>query len=141
MAGAVVWFAPGLTAQNALAESGGNLPTLFCAELWKGAITRERYFGIQPGFCPQRGCQGFDQLAVIVEGTGKALRQCCRRVFVWPPDMCSCGHALQERTVLQLPERLAAHFLLWQAGKDLPLSANPFGSALVEVIACSREIC
>lgn len=46
-------------------------------------------------------------------------------------------HALQERTVLKLPERLAAHFLLWQAGRDLPLSANPFGPVLVEVSACS----
>ena len=35
--------------------------------------------------------------------------------------------------MLKLPERLAAHFLLWQAGRDLPLSANPFGPALVEV--------
>lgn len=40
---------------------------------------------------------------------------------------------VQEHTVLQLPERLAAHFLLWQAGRDLPLTANPFGPALVEV--------
>lgn len=47
--------------------------------------------------------------------------------------VCSWCHALQERTVLKLPERLAAHFLLWQAGRDLPLSANPFGPALVEV--------
>ncbi|KAL3147839.1 hypothetical protein ABBQ32_002562 [Trebouxia sp. C0010 RCD-2024] len=42
---------------------------------------------------------------------------------------------LKERTVLNLPERLAAHFLLWQAGRDLPQSANPFGPALVET-AC-----
>ena len=47
--------------------------------------------------------------------------------------VCSGCYALQERTVLKLPERLAAHFLLWQAGRDLPLSANPFGPALVEV--------
>ena len=43
--------------------------------------------------------------------------------------------SVQEGTVLQLPERLAAHFLIWQAGKDILLSASPFGLALVEVSA------
>lgn len=46
---------------------------------------------------------------------------------------------LKEHTVLQLPERLAAHFLLWQAGRDLPLTANPFGPALVET-ACDSVL-
>ncbi len=48
-------------------------------------------------------------------------------------------HILQEHTVLQLPERLAAHFLLWQAGRDLPLTANPFGPALVEVLFVAKQ--
>lgn len=73
-AGAVVWFAPGCAAQNALAESGGSLPTLFCSELCKRTSTRERYLGIQPGFRLHRGCQGFDQLTVAAEGTGSHLR-------------------------------------------------------------------
>lgn len=46
---------------------------------------------------------------------------------------------LKEHTVLQLPERLAAHFLLWQAGRDLPLTANPFAPALVET-ACDSVL-
>lgn len=46
---------------------------------------------------------------------------------------------LKEHPVLQLPERLAAHFLLWQAGRDLPLTANPFGPALVET-ACDSVL-
>ena len=50
---------------------------------------------------------------------------------------CVCN--LQEHTVLQLPERLAAHFLLWQAGRDLPLTANPFGPALVEVLLVAKQ--
>ena len=46
---------------------------------------------------------------------------------------------MQEHTVLQLPERLAAHFLLWQAGRDLPLTANPFAPALVEVLLVAKQ--
>ena len=62
-----------------------------------------------------------------------------------PPELihkmrCSRCIALQERTVLKLPERLAAYFLLWQAGRDLPLSENPFSPALVEVQG-SAELC
>lgn len=72
-AGTVVWFAPGCAAQNALAESGGSLPTFFCIELWKRTPTRERDLGVQPGFCPKRGCQGFDQLVVAAEGTSYPL--------------------------------------------------------------------
>lgn len=47
----------------------------------------------------------------------------------------SCSHTLtwQEHTVLQLPERLAAHFLLWQKGTELPVDINPFVPILVEV--------
>lgn len=60
--------------------------------------------------------------------------QCCS-VATRPCIVCK----LQEHTVLQLPERLAAHFLLWQAGRDLPLTAHPFGPALVEVLLDAKQ--
>ena len=102
---------------------------------------RERSFesvtsAFRRAFAPDEAVQALTSLLLLLK-----VRACTHNDVELPADMHSSGYASQERTVLQLPERLAAHFLLWQAGKDLPLSANPFGSALVEVRALSTDVC
>ena len=134
MAGLVAWFATGRAAQNALAESGGNLPTVFSTQLWKREIIRKRHRGIQRGFCPIQHRQGIGKLGLAAEGeTASRIAHALAAHLGTSKLEHAYNCCLQERTGLQSVERLAALYLLWQAGRDLPLAAYPFGPALLEV--------